>query len=61
MRVVFFDKLRETFVSVGGATMVRAVSIKCNGRLTKVWLVDFVDKKQQSFKCKDFDIQTVEI
>lgn len=61
IRVVFYDKRRETYLSVGGVTMVQVASIKCNGRYTKCWLVDFEDGKQRSYKCKDYDIHRIEI
>lgn len=61
MRVVFFDKRKETYHSVGGATTVQVASIKCNGRYTKCWLVDFADGGNRSYKCKDFDLYKIEI
>lgn len=61
IRVVFFDKQRETYHSEGGAIMVTTDYVKHNGRYTKFWFVHLEDGSTKSFKCKDYEIYRVEI
>lgn len=61
MRVVFFDKMRETLTSVGGVLQIQSSYTKINGRNTRVWVLDTEDGKSRAFKQKDFEIDRVEI
>ena len=60
MRVVFFDKLRETYKSVENIVQLENTMIKSNGRLTSCWLLIETDGTTKTFKQKDFSIYRIE-
>ena len=61
MRVVFFDKMRETRRAVDNVVQIENVCVRINGRLTSVWHLLKTDGKMEAFKQKDYDILRVEI
>lgn len=61
MRVVFFDKMRETYHAVSDVEQIESVGVRINGRYTSVWHLLKADGKTESFKQKDFAIYRVEI
>lgn len=61
MRVVFFDKLRETYYAVGDVIQIDSCMVRINGRLTSVWHLHKLGGGIESFKQKDFTIHRVEI
>lgn len=61
MRVVFFDKMRETHYAVGGVIQLESITAKVNGRITNLWCLTMLDGKKRTFKQKDFTILRVEI
>lgn len=61
MRVVFFDKMRETYHAVEDVTMIESCMVRINGRCTSVWHVHKSNGRYESFKQKDFTIHRVEI
>ena len=60
MKVIFYDKMRETYKSVDNVKQVEVGYTMCNGRQTKFWFVLTNDMNSQSFKYKDFDLNRVE-
>lgn len=60
MRVVFFDKLRETYHAVKNVEQIESSMVKINGRFTSVWRLIKKDGYEETFKQKDFTIYRVE-
>lgn len=61
MKVVFFDRMRETYESVDNVVQINSSASRINGRLTNVWSLILADGNTRAFKQKDFTIQRVEI
>ena len=61
MRVVFFDKMRETYHAVANVEQIESSYSKINGRYTAVWHLLKRDGKTEAFKQKDFTIHRVEL
>lgn len=61
MKVVFFDKLRKTLISVSDIIQIQNSYAKCNGRNTKIWFLTLADGKERAFKQKDYELSRVEI
>lgn len=61
MRVVFFDKLRETYTSVGDVVLLEDSDSRIKGRYTKVWHLILKNGTTRAFKQKDYTIHKVEI
>lgn len=61
MRVVFFDKLRETHLSVENVSQINSDYSQIKGRVTKVWRLTLADGKTRAFKQKDYEIYRVEV
>lgn len=61
MRVVFLDKLRETYTSVGNVIQIENDSERINGRITSIWTLILADGNTRTFKQKEFTTQRVEI
>ena len=61
MRVVFFDKMRETRHAVCDIEQIESDYVRINGRLTSVWHLLKADGKTLAFKQKDFIIERVEL
>lgn len=59
MRVVFFDKMRETYRAVEDVIRIDSCAVKVNGRLTNVWHLMKLDGKIEAFTQKDFTIHRV--
>ena len=60
MRVVFFDKMRETYHAVSDVEQIESDCVRINGRYTSVWHLLKADGKTEAFKQKDFTIYRVE-
>ncbi len=60
MRVVFFDKLRETYHSVENVIQIESSFSRINGRYTGIWRILKSDGFVETFKQKDFTIHRVE-
>ncbi len=60
MRVMFFDKLRETYHAVKNVEQIESSMVKINGRFTSVWRLLKQDGCDETFKQKDFTIYRVE-
>ena len=61
MRIVFFDKKRETYISVGDVVQLDNILIKSNGRYTSFWGIVKLDGNKETFKQKDYTIHRIEI
>lgn len=61
MRIVFFDKKRETYISVGDVVQLDNILIKSNGRYTNFWGIVKLDGTKETFKQKDYTIHRIEI
>lgn len=61
MRVVFFDKMRETYRAVEDVLEIKSYAVKVNGRITNVWHLVKSGGEVEAFKQKDFTIHRVEI
>ena len=61
MRVVFFDKARETYYAVGNVIQLDNVMEKVSGRLTGCWKLTLPDGTCQTFSKKWFEIHRIEI
>ena len=60
MRVVFFDKMRETYHAVENVTQLDSIMLKSNGRYTNFWGIIKSDGERETFKQKDYTIHRVE-
>lgn len=60
MRVVFFDKMRETYHAVEDVEQIESTYARINGRYTSVWHLLKSNGRTESFKQKDFTIYRVE-
>lgn len=62
MKVIFYDKRRETMTSVGGVLQIQSKCIgHTNGRPAKVWLLLMENREELAFKKSEFEIERVEI
>ena len=61
MKVIFFDKRRETMTSVGGIIQLQSARREVNGRMAKVWLLVMNDGDDRILKQSEFEIERVEI
>ena len=60
MKVIFWDKVRETHKAVDKVIQIETNTIKHNGRYTNFWFVLHDDLKTESYKQKDYEIIRVE-
>jgi transposase-like protein len=60
MRVVFFDKLRETYHVVDNVWRIESSIAKIGGHHTMIWRLIKEDGNSETFKQKDFVIDRVE-
>lgn len=61
MRVVFFDKMRETYHAVGNVVQLDNMQDTVNGRYTNLWRLLLEDGSTQTFPQKWFIIHRVEV
>ena len=61
MKVVFYEKRRETLTSVGGVIQIQSSYSQIRGRPVKVWLLLMESGKDLVYKKCDYDIDRVEI
>lgn len=61
MKVIFFDKRRETMTSVGNVIQLQSARREINGRMAKVWLLVMNEGEDRILKQSEFEIERVEI
>lgn len=61
MKIIFFDKKRETYIAVDDAIKLDNILIKSNGRYTSFWGIVKSDTTKETFKQKDYTLHRVEI
>ena len=61
MKIIFFDKRRETMTSVGSVIQLQSARREVNGRMAKVWLLVMNEGEDRIFKQSEFEIERVEI
>ena len=61
MRVVFFDKMRETYVAIEGVIQIESDYVRIDGRITAVWHLHRLEGGMLSYKQRYFSIHRIDI
>ena len=61
MRVVFYDKQRETYHAIGNVVQLEQRIDKVSGRLINLWYLSMYDGSLQTLPTKWFTLHRVEI
>ena len=60
IKIVFFDKMRETYIDIDKVILIESTYSKINGRYTAVWDILKNDGKREVFKQKWYTIHRIE-